>query len=138
MTKPFVMSEFNPSPRILLGPGPGSVHYRVYQAMSSPVIGYLDPQLLASMDEISVMLRDLFQTRNRLTIALPGTGSAGMEASFVNFVEPGDTVVLSVKGYFGERMGIPYLYQIHMEGKDDILDRGVRVMPAGRFLAALP
>ena len=104
MTKPITISEFNPSPRILLGPGPGSVHYRVYQAMSSPVIGYLDPQLLACMDEISVMLRDLFQTRNRLTIALPGTGSSGMEASFVNFVEPGDTVVVNVKGYFGERM----------------------------------
>jgi alanine-glyoxylate transaminase/serine-glyoxylate transaminase/serine-pyruvate transaminase len=104
MTKPFTISEFNPCPRILLGPGPGNVHFRVYQAMSTPVIGYLDPQLLACMDEISVMLRDLFQTRNRLTIALPGTGSAGMEASFVNFVEPGDTVVVNVKGYFGERM----------------------------------
>ena len=57
MTKPFAMDEFNPSARILLGPGPGNVHYRVYQAMSTPVIGYLDPQLLACMDKISVMLR---------------------------------------------------------------------------------
>ena len=98
------MKEFSPNTRILLGPGPGNVHYRVYKAMATPVIGYLDPLLLASMDEISAMLRDLFQTRNRMAIALPGTGSAGMEAAFVNFVEPGDTVVIFVKGYFGERM----------------------------------
>ncbi len=96
--------EFNPNPRILMGPGPGNVHYRVYQAMVTPVIGYLDPLLLAAMDEISVMLREIFQTKNRFTIALPGTGSSGMEASFVNFVEPGDTVIIGVKGYFGERM----------------------------------
>ena len=96
--------EFNPSPRILLGPGPGNVHYRVYQAMATPVIGYLDPLLLSAMDEISAMLRDLFQTKNRMTLALPRTGSSGMEASFLNFVEPGDTVVIFVKGYFGERM----------------------------------
>jgi alanine-glyoxylate transaminase/serine-glyoxylate transaminase/serine-pyruvate transaminase len=99
-----IENEFNPSPRILLGPGPGNVHYRVYQAMGTPVIGYLDPMLLSAMDEISAMLRDLFQTKNRLTLALPGTGSSGMEASFLNFVEPGDTVVIGVKGYFGERM----------------------------------
>jgi len=98
------MNEFNPNPRILLGPGPGNVHYRVYKAMATPVIGYLDPLLLATMDEISAMLRDIFQTKNRLTLVLPGTGSAGMEASFVNFVEPGDTVIIGVKGYFGERM----------------------------------
>ncbi|HSB06650.1 MAG TPA: alanine--glyoxylate aminotransferase family protein [Thermodesulfobacteriota bacterium] len=98
------LKEFNPSPRILLGPGPGNVHYRVYQAMATPVIGYLDPLLLSAMDEISIMLRDLFQTKNRMTLALPGTGSSGMEASFLNFVEPGDTVVIFVKGYFGERM----------------------------------
>ncbi len=98
------VKEFNPSPRILLGPGPGNVHYRVYQAMVTPVIGYLDPLLLAAMDEISVMLRDLFQTRNRLTLALPGTGSSGMEAAFINFVEAGDTVIIGVKGYFGDRM----------------------------------
>lgn len=98
------MKEFNPNPRILLGPGPGNVHYRVYQAMGTPVIGYLDPLLLSAMDEISAMLRDLFQTKNRLAIALPGTGSSGMEASFLNFVEPGDTVIIGVKGYFGERM----------------------------------
>ena len=96
--------DMHPSYRILMGPGPSNVHYRVYQAISTPVIGYLDPQLLAIMDEISEMLRGLFQTKNGLAIALSGTGSAGMEASFVNFIGPGDTVIIGVKGFFGERM----------------------------------
>ena len=100
----FGMSEFTPVPRILMGPGPSNVPYRVYQAMATPVIGYLDPQLLACMDQISEMLRALFQTKNPVTFALSATGGAGMETAFVNFVEPGDTVVIGVKGFFGERM----------------------------------
>jgi alanine-glyoxylate transaminase/serine-glyoxylate transaminase/serine-pyruvate transaminase len=72
--------------------------------MMTPVIGYLDPQLLACMDEISEMLRGVFTTKNRLTLAISATGSSGMEASFVNFVEPGDTVVVGVNGFFAERM----------------------------------
>ncbi len=99
-----VPNDMHPVPRILMGPGPSNVHYRVYQAMTKPVIGYLDPQLLMMMDDISEMLRALFQTRNRLTLALSATGGSGMEASFVNFVEPGDTVMIGVKGFFGERM----------------------------------
>ena len=98
------LRELNPAPRILMGPGPSNVHYRVYQAMSTPVIGYLDPALLACMDEISEMLRWLFQTKNRVTLAISATGSSGMEASFVNFVEPGDMVVIGVNGFFAERM----------------------------------
>jgi len=91
-------------PRILMGPGPNNVHYRVYRAMTTPVVGYLDPQLFGVMEGIREMLKGLFQTQNTLTLALPGTGSSGMEASFVNFLEPGDTVIIGVKGYFGERM----------------------------------
>jgi alanine-glyoxylate transaminase/serine-glyoxylate transaminase/serine-pyruvate transaminase len=72
--------------------------------MLNPVIGYLDPQLLSVMDEISQMLRALFQTKNRLTLAISATGSSGMEASFVNFIEPGDTAVVGVNGFFAERM----------------------------------
>lgn len=98
------MGELNPSARILMGPGPSNVHYRVLRAMSTPLLGHLDPQFLSVMDDICAMLRDLFQTKNRLTIPISGTGSSGMEASFVNFVEQGDTVVIGVNGLFGERM----------------------------------
>lgn len=98
------MGELNPSARILMGPGPSNVHYRVLRAMSTPLLGHLDPQFLSVMDDICTMLRDLFQTKNRLTIPISGTGSSGMEASFVNFVEEGDTVIIGVNGLFGERM----------------------------------
>jgi alanine-glyoxylate transaminase / serine-glyoxylate transaminase / serine-pyruvate transaminase len=99
-----MMGDLHPSQRILMGPGPSNVPYRVYHALSTPVIGYLDPQILACMDEISEMLKALFQTKNPVTLAISGTGSSGMEASFVNFVEPGDTVVVGVNGYFAARM----------------------------------
>lgn len=98
------MEELRPIPRILMGPGPSNVHYRVLRAMSTPLVGHLDPQFLSIMDETCNLLRDLFQTKNRLTIPISGTGSAGMETAFVNFVEPGDTVIIGVNGLFGERM----------------------------------
>ncbi len=98
------LDHLNPAPRILMGPGPSNVNYRVYRAMMTPVIGYLDPQLLKCMDDISVMLRALFKTKNRVTLAISATGSAGMEASFVNFVEPGDSVIVGVNGFFAHRM----------------------------------
>lgn len=98
------MGELNPSARILMGPGPSNVHYRVLRAMSTPLVGHLDPQFLLIMDDICNMLRDLFQTKNRLTVPVSGTGSSGMEAAFVNFIEQGDTVIIGVNGLFGERM----------------------------------
>ena len=91
-------------PRILLGPGPSSANPRVLQAMMAPMIGYLDPDFLLIMDEISQLLKAPFQTQESLTLALSGTGSAGMESGLNSLLEPDDTVVLCVCGFFGERM----------------------------------
>lgn len=102
MTKTY--GPLNPSPRILLGPGPSNCHPRVLRAMAAPLLGHLDPDFLKIMDETRDMLRALFQTQNTLTIAVSGTGSAGMETCLVNLVEPGDRVVIGVNGVFGERM----------------------------------
>jgi alanine-glyoxylate transaminase/serine-glyoxylate transaminase/serine-pyruvate transaminase len=104
MMERLVKREVKIPSRILMGPGPSNVHYRVYQAMLNPVIGYLDPQLLATMDDISEMLRGLFQTKHHLTLAISATGSSGMEASFANFIEPGDIALIGVSGFFSERM----------------------------------
>ncbi len=90
--------------RILLGPGPSNMPASVSQALAIPVIGHLDPAFLQIMDEVQEMLRYTFQTRNKLTIPVSGTGSAGMEAALANFIEPGDRVLIGVIGYFGERM----------------------------------
>ncbi|MFA4028631.1 MAG: hypothetical protein GDYSWBUE_000656 [Candidatus Fervidibacterota bacterium] len=93
-----------PPNRILLGAGPSDVDPKVLRALSHPPIGHLDPLFLCVMDEVREMLRIVFQTRNKLTFPISGTGSAGMEACFVNAVEPGDKVMVFVNGYFGGRM----------------------------------
>lgn len=96
--------DIDPGQRILMGPGPSDVPPRVLQALSAPCIGHLDPAFLSIMDETQQLLRYLFQTENELTIAVSGTGSAGMETCFVNLVEPGDEVAVCVNGVFGTRM----------------------------------
>jgi alanine-glyoxylate transaminase/serine-glyoxylate transaminase/serine-pyruvate transaminase len=96
--------DLNTAPRILLGPGPSAVDPRVLRTMATPLVGYLDPEWFSLMDEEQALLRAVFRTNNKLTIPLSGTGSAGMEAAFCNFVEPGDTVVIGCNGYFSERM----------------------------------
>ncbi len=97
-------TELNLPVRTLMGPGPSNVHPRVLRVMTTPVIGHLDPKFLELMDETMELLRFVFQTRNPITLAIPGTGSAGMEAALVNLIEPGDGVVVGVNGYFGERL----------------------------------
>ncbi|MCA9989365.1 MAG: alanine--glyoxylate aminotransferase family protein [Ardenticatenaceae bacterium] len=91
-------------PRLLLGPGPSNAHPRVLQALGMRQIGHLDPQFISLMNEIQELLRYAWQTDNPLTIPVSGTGSAAMEASLANSVEPGDVVLIGVNGYFGERL----------------------------------
>jgi alanine-glyoxylate transaminase / serine-glyoxylate transaminase / serine-pyruvate transaminase len=98
------LEEFIPPPRLLLGPGPSLVHARVLRALSSPLLGHLDPIFLNVMNDIQCSLRGVFETKHPFTIAISGTGSAGMEASMVNLVEPGDSVVIGINGVFGTRL----------------------------------
>jgi alanine-glyoxylate transaminase/serine-glyoxylate transaminase/serine-pyruvate transaminase len=90
--------------RLLLGPGPSNPYPEVTAAFAQPLLGHLDPDFLAILDETCARLRTVFQTENALTLPISGTGSAGMEACFVNLLEPGDTVIIGVNGVFGERM----------------------------------
>ena len=99
-----IAPKVNPPLRTLLGPGPSPVNPRVLQSLSLPVIGHLDPVFLTIMDENMAMLRELFQTENRLALPMSGTGSAGMETCFVNLLEPGDRVLIGANGVFGTRM----------------------------------
>src|SRR4051794_18901162 len=94
-----------PLDRILLGPGPSNPYPEVMQALTRPVVGHLDPAFVALLDETCDRLRTVFRTDNPLTLPISGTGSAGMEAAFVNLVGPGDVVVVGVNGLFGQRMG---------------------------------
>jgi len=97
-------TSFNPTPRTLMGPGPSDVHPRILSALGRPTIGHLDPEFVAMMDEVKVMLQYAFQTKNELTIPVSAPGSAGMETCFVNLIEPGDNVIVCQNGVFGGRM----------------------------------
>ena len=90
--------------RLLLGPGPSNAHPTVLSALARTPIGHLDPLYVDLMGEVQELLRYAWQTDNRLTLPMSGTGSAAMEATLANTVEPGDRVLVAVKGYFGNRL----------------------------------
>ena len=96
--------ELDMPPRLLLGPGPSNAHPRVLQAMGLRQVGHLDPCFLELMNQVQELLRYVWQTDNQLTIPVSGTGSAAMEATLANTVEPGDVVLVGVNGYFGLRL----------------------------------
>src|SRR5713226_8597415 len=93
-----------PPQRILMAPGPSNVHPRVLQALSAPLVGHKDPYYLGVMDDTAALLRQVFQTTNEGTFALPATGGSGMEAALINLLEPGNTVVVGDGGFFAHRM----------------------------------
>lgn len=96
--------QLNPSPRLLLGPGPSDAHPRVLTAMATPLLGHLDPQFLVIMSETQSLLRAVMQTTNRWTFPVSATGMAGMEACVVNLIEPGDKMIVCTSGFFGGRI----------------------------------
>jgi alanine-glyoxylate transaminase / serine-glyoxylate transaminase / serine-pyruvate transaminase len=124
-----------PPERLLLGPGPSPVHPRVLEAQARPVVGHLDPWFLEVADQIAAMLRHTFRTENRLTYAVSGTGSAGMETAVVNLVEPGDTVIVGVNGVFGARLADC----AHRAGADvvELQEPWGRIVPPERVASAV-
>ena len=98
------LSSFIPKHRTLMGPGPSDVDPRILQALARQTLGHLDPQFIELMDQVKLQLHYAFQTENPLTMPVSAPGSAGMEACFVNLVEPGDKVIVCQNGVFGGRM----------------------------------
>ncbi len=96
--------ELQPPHRLLLGPGPSSVHPRVLQAMTKPLVGHLDPAFFQVMDDVCEMLRQVYHTANFWTLPMSSTGTGAMEAACVNVIERGDTVVVCSNGFFGDRL----------------------------------
>jgi len=93
-----------PPTRILMGPGPSDIHPRVLNAIGRDTVGHLDPYYLETMNNLQEMLRKVFKTENELTMAISATGSAGMETTVVNVIEPGDKMLVCINGVFGMRM----------------------------------
>jgi len=96
--------SLSPTARVLMGPGPSPTAPSVYEALSKPTLGHLDPEFLVVMDEVREMQRAVMGTENELTMPMSGTGSAGMETCLVNLIQPGDKVLVGVNGVFGTRM----------------------------------
>src|SRR3982751_2177569 len=99
-----IPSAATPPVRTLLGPGPSDIHPRVLAALARPTVGHLDPYYLRIMDELQLMLREVFRTKNRMTMAISGTGSAGQEATVLNLVKPGERGLVCINGVFGGRL----------------------------------
>ena len=97
-------SPLEPPKRLLLGPGPSMVEPRVYQAMAKPIVGHLDPFFFQVIEEIRELLQYAFGTANPFTLAISGTGSAGMEAAVSNFVESGSKFAVFANGFFCDRL----------------------------------
>src|SRR5690348_4057005 len=100
------MEELAPPTRLMLTPGPSSMGPRVYRALAAPLVGHLDPWFKGCMDDTQVLMRQIFQTENRLTMPLSASGSGGIEASVVNSLEEGDEAIVCVNGVFSERMAV--------------------------------
>jgi alanine-glyoxylate transaminase / serine-glyoxylate transaminase / serine-pyruvate transaminase len=100
------IGELLPPNRLMLTPGPSQIDPRVYRAMSTPIVGHLDPWFLEMMGDVQVQLRQVFQTQNRLTFPISASGSGGIEAAVLNPLEAGDEAIICVNGVFSERMAI--------------------------------
>src|SRR5690349_17572716 len=96
--------RLNPPERLLMGPGPSNPDPRVLAAMTANPIGHLDPYFVELMDQTMGALRGVFGTQNHHTLPISATGSAGLETIMLNLLEPGDSAVVGVIGYFGERL----------------------------------
>src|SRR6201998_56165 len=104
MTQP--IGELNPPTRLMMTPGPCSIDPRVYRALASPIVGHLDPWFRGCMEETQILMRQIFQTENRITFPLSASGSGGIEASVLNSFEEGEEAIVCVNGAFSERMAI--------------------------------
>jgi alanine-glyoxylate transaminase/serine-glyoxylate transaminase/serine-pyruvate transaminase len=98
------VGELHPPVRLMLTPGPSSIDPRVYRAMATPLVGHMDPWFKECMEETQILLRQIFQTENRITMPLSASGSGGIEAAVLNSLEEGDEGIVAVNGVFSERM----------------------------------
>lgn len=100
------IGELLPPDRLMLTPGPSCVDPRIYRAMAAPIVGHMDPWFTQMMDDVQVLLRRVFQTKNHLTFPISASGSGGIEAAVMNPLDAGDECIVCINGAFSERMAI--------------------------------
>lgn len=130
--------------RKLFGPGPTNAYAEATAALGLPLLGHLDPRFIEIIDETCDRLRTVWGTQNPRTLPLSATGSAGMEAAFVNTVGEGDVAVIAVNGLFGERMcdvaarcGAEVVRVDHEWGTPVDADRVLSAHPSPKVIAAV-
>ena len=101
-----IIGELLPPTRLMLTPGPSCMDPRVYRALSTPLVGHVDPWFIGMMNDVQVLLRKVFQTQNRITFPISASGSGGIEAAVQNPLEEGDECIVCVNGWFSERMAV--------------------------------
>jgi alanine-glyoxylate transaminase/serine-glyoxylate transaminase/serine-pyruvate transaminase len=97
-------APLDPPERLLMGPGPSNPDPRVLAAMGLNPVGHLDPYFVETMNQTMQALRGVFRTSNHHTVPISATGSAGLETIMLNLLEPGDSAIVGVMGYFGQRL----------------------------------
>jgi alanine-glyoxylate transaminase/serine-glyoxylate transaminase/serine-pyruvate transaminase len=99
------VAPLNPPERLLCGPGPANVTPAVLEAMQRPLLGHMDPDLADINTEVVQLLRVAYQAPDAgLVLPLQATGTSGMEAGLAHLLEPGDTAIIGVNGFFGRRI----------------------------------
>jgi alanine-glyoxylate transaminase/serine-glyoxylate transaminase/serine-pyruvate transaminase len=133
MSKP--TAALAPPARLLCGPGPTNVEPAALAAMQKPMLGHLDPAFHAILDEVVAMLAEVYRAHDGMVLPLQSTGTSGMEAGIVNLVEPGDTVIVGVSGYFGAR--IAEIARRHGASVVEVAEDWGRAVPNERLVDAL-
>jgi alanine-glyoxylate transaminase / serine-glyoxylate transaminase / serine-pyruvate transaminase len=101
---PLDVPELRPPERLLCGPGPSNADPDVLAAMQQPMLGHMDPDLLDILEQVVTLLRATYRASGGLVLPLQATGTSGMETGLVNLLQPGDTAIVGVSGYFGRRI----------------------------------
>src|SRR5580692_4205106 len=101
-----LIGELLPPERLMMTPGPSCVDPRVYRAMAAPIVGHMDPWFTQMMDDVQILMRQVFQTQNRITFHLSASCSGGIEAAVMNALDAGDECIVCFNGAFSERMAI--------------------------------
>ncbi|HLQ10969.1 MAG TPA: alanine--glyoxylate aminotransferase family protein [Ktedonobacteraceae bacterium] len=139
------LPEINPSYRLLLGPGPCNVDPRILRVASAPQLGHIDPEFFAILEETAYMLRQVFQTKNEMTLCVSGSGFSGAEAVLSNLLEEGDTLIAGNLGFFSgqiveisERAGAKVVNLSTELGKPlapETLEQAFKEHPEAKFFA---
>ncbi|MGZ4312249.1 MAG: pyridoxal-phosphate-dependent aminotransferase family protein [Solirubrobacteraceae bacterium] len=99
-----VPSAANPPERLLCGPGPCNVSPAALAALQKPLLGHMDPDFADILLEVVALQRTAYQASGGLVLPLQATGTSGMECGLAHLLEPGDTAIVGVNGFFGRRI----------------------------------